>query len=261
MRSLTAVLHPHTAMEQLLVKTLAKMLLASVPALACLSAEETLNRREKSVPSISPSSSVEGRVTYTGPIPDAIPIPEALTVRHLIERDAETKGLRDAVVWLDGPSVANTQSRSIPKDPKPVQMDQQNFFFVPHVLTIEAGQEVEFLNNDLANHGIMATSFDEKNSFNIITSPASSYRHRFVATKRPVKIACPLHSGMGAWILIFQHRFFAVTESQGAFYIPRVPPGHYTLVVQHLDGDLRKKQPIVVKSHSKLKLHIVLSQN
>jgi hypothetical protein len=40
---------------------------------------------------------VEGIVTYTGPLPDPIPITEAGTVRKLIEIEPKTKGLKDAV--------------------------------------------------------------------------------------------------------------------------------------------------------------------
>src|SRR5208337_140871 len=49
---------------------------------------------------------VEGIVTYTGPPPDPIPITEAGTVRRLIEIEPKTKGLKDAVVWLDGTPAA-----------------------------------------------------------------------------------------------------------------------------------------------------------
>jgi hypothetical protein len=45
---------------------------------------------------------VEGIVTYTGLLPEPIPITEAGTVRQLIEIEPKTKGLKDAVVWLDG---------------------------------------------------------------------------------------------------------------------------------------------------------------
>ena len=101
---------------------------------------------------------VEGIVTYTGPLPDPIPITEAGTVRQLIEIEPKTKGLKDAVVWLDGTPAAGkpaTLSKA-----NPVQMDQRDYCFLPHVLAVNAGQEVEFLNNDVANHGVSAASFE-----------------------------------------------------------------------------------------------------
>jgi len=39
-------------------------------------------------------------------------------------------------------------------------MDQRDYCFVPRVLAVDAGQQVEFLNNDVANHGVSAASFE-----------------------------------------------------------------------------------------------------
>jgi len=45
---------------------------------------------------------IEGLVTYDGRLPKPIPVNEADTSRQLIEVDPKTKGLKDAVVWLEG---------------------------------------------------------------------------------------------------------------------------------------------------------------
>ena len=49
---------------------------------------------------------VEGVVTYTGPLPRPIPVIEAQAQRHLVERDAKTNGLKQAVVWVEGAEAA-----------------------------------------------------------------------------------------------------------------------------------------------------------
>src|SRR5262245_33559458 len=114
--------------------------------------------------------SIEGTVTYTGPLPRPIAVIEAQAERHLVERDAKTKGLKDAVVWIEG---AKAPARR--DDRKPAIMDQLNFFFTPHVLAVEAGQEVKFFNSDGANHGVRADSKAPQNCFNIITPPGNGY--------------------------------------------------------------------------------------
>ena len=60
---------------------------------------------------------VLGTVTYDGPVPDPIPIPEAGTVRNLIEVDPKTKGLKDAVVWLEGASASKAVEKEAPEEP------------------------------------------------------------------------------------------------------------------------------------------------
>src|SRR4051812_33279542 len=70
---------------------------------------------------------VEGIVTYDGRLPEPIHVAEAGTSRQLIEVDPKTKGLKDAIVWLEGvPEPATHQQVAN----QPVVMDQQNFFFV-----------------------------------------------------------------------------------------------------------------------------------
>jgi plastocyanin len=197
---------------------------------------------------------VAGTITYDGPLPDPIPIAEAGTVRQLVEVDPKTRGLKDAVVWLEGvhePAGAHQKLTD-----EPVVMDQQNYFFVPHVLAVEAGREVEFRNSDVANHGVTARSPEPKNGFNVMTPQGGRYVHRFVASKTPVMIGCPIHGMMAAWVFVFDHRFHAVTDPQGHFRLPPVPPGRYTLRVHHADGGLRRTEQVVVAADKLLHLHI-----
>jgi plastocyanin len=197
---------------------------------------------------------VEGVVTYTGPLPEPIPIAEAGTVRHLIEIEPKSKGLKDAVVWLEGVRAPAKPTKSIKF--ALIQMDQRDFRFVPHVLAIDAGQQVEFLNSDTANHGVSAASFEPENRFNVVTSSGGSYKHRFIASKRAIAIGCPIHGVMSAWIYVFDHPYRAVTDETGFFHLPPVPPGHYTLLLRHADGGMERRQAVVVEPGTPMQLRI-----
>jgi hypothetical protein len=54
-----------------------------------------------------------------------------------------------------------------------------------------------------------------------------------------VRVFCEIHSHMSAFILVFAHRFFAVTDDDGGYRIEGVPPGTYTVEVwnETLHGD------------------------
>jgi plastocyanin len=197
---------------------------------------------------------VEGIVTYTGPLADPIPIPEAGTERRPIEVAPETRGLKDAVVWLEGATVP----AGSPKGPKsdPIRMDQRDYQFLPHVLAITAGEEVEFLNSDAANHGVTASSPEPRNRFDVSTSPGVTYRHRFVASGRPVAIGCPIHGAMSAWIYVLDHPYHAVTDARGSFRLPPVPPGRYVLHVRHPDGGMGRRQEIDVRTPAPVRVRI-----
>jgi hypothetical protein len=135
-------------------------------------------------------------------------------------------------------------------------MDQKNFFFLPHVLAVRSGQAVEFCNNDVANHGVRASSLEPGNQFNVIIPFGGNYSHRFVTSKRHVAIGCPIHTAMAAWIFVFDHRYYAVTDKEGRFTLPPAPAGRYTLRVHHTDGGLRKTKPIILKTGEAVRLRI-----
>lgn len=197
---------------------------------------------------------VVGTVTYDGPLPDPIPIPEAGTVRHLIEVDAKTKGLKDAVIWLEGIPASEVASSEVPEEP--VVVDQRDYAFIPHVLAVEAGREVEFCNGDDANHGVTSYSPEPRNRFDLVTPPGGRQTHRFVASKSPVAIGCPVHGSMAAWVYVFDHPYHAVTSERGEFRLPAVPPGRYTLQVRHPDGGMRRQEEIVVRVGEPVRLRI-----
>lgn len=198
---------------------------------------------------------VEGIVTYTGPVPKPVPVGEAGTDRPLVEVHARTKGLKDAVAHLEG--VKAPGDRGAKK--KAAVVDQQNYFFIPHVLAVEAGQEVRFLNSDAANHGVLAASAEEKNNFNVITPPGGEYKHRFVAARSPVKLGCPLHAGMAAWVYVFDHPYFAVSDADGKFRLPAAPPGRYRLVVRHANGGLNRKVDVTLEAGKPLSVNVAFT--
>jgi hypothetical protein len=61
---------------------------------------------------------------------------------------------------------------------------------------------------------------------------------------------------MAAWLYVFDHPYRAVTGERGQSRLPPVPPGRYTLQVQHLDGGLRRQEHIVVEADKLVRLRI-----
>jgi plastocyanin len=210
--------------------------IASVFGLAARAVDEPGSSRSPRLIGIS------GTITYDGPLPDPIAVSEAATVRPLVEVDAKTKGLKEAVVWLEHEAMKPGDESS----GRPAVMDQVNFFFVPHVLAVRAGQAVEFHNSDLANHGVIAASSAAKNRFNVMVAHGERYTHRFVSSSHPVAIGCPVHAAMAAWIFVFDHPYFAVTDSRGEFRLPAIAPGRYRLHVRHPDGGMVRQTEIVI---------------
>ena len=147
--------------------------------------------------------------------------------------------LRPAVVYLD----VAPRGAFEPDEAARATMDQRDQSFVPHVLAITVGTTVDFPNSDPYFHNVFSLS--KTRSFDL-----GSYargRSKSVRFDRPgvVQVFCDIHSHMSAYILVFAHRYFAVTDAAGRYEIARVPPGTYTLNVWH-EGDVRETRSIVV---------------
>lgn len=109
------------------------------------------------------------------------------------------------------------------------RMDQRAEQFVPRLLAITVGTTVEFPNNDKTFHNVFSLS--RARTFDLGRFPPG--RAGAVRFDRPgiVPVFCDIHTHMSAYILVFTHPFFAVSDTDGRYEIPNVPPGSYTLMV------------------------------
>jgi plastocyanin len=107
-------------------------------------------------------------------------------------------------------------------------MDQRNETFVPHVLAIATGTTVDFPNSDKFYHNVFSLSKTRR--FDLGRYAAG--RSQSIRFDRPgiVRVFCDIHSHMNAYILVFGHPFFAMTEADGRYRIENVPPGSYNVV-------------------------------
>lgn len=130
-------------------------------------------------------------------------------------------------------------------EPGRARLDQRDETFVPHVLAIRVGTVVDFPNNDRTYHNVFSLSKTRR--FDL--GRYSAGHSRAVRFDRPgiVRVFCDIHSHMHAFILVFSHRFFAVTEPDGRFDLGRVPPGTYQLAAWH-EGAVRVTRTVTVNS-------------
>jgi plastocyanin len=146
--------------------------------------------------------------------------------------------LRRSVVYLESaPSLAFPDS-----EPQRATMDQRNETFVPHVLAITVGTTVDFPNSDNTYHNVF--SLRGPRPFDLGRYAAG--HSKSVRFDRPgiVRVFCEIHSHMSAFVLVFNHRYFAVTSADGRYQISRAP-GRYTLVAWN-EGAIRESRQIVI---------------
>jgi plastocyanin len=225
--------------------------------LLCLAAALSCSvRAEPTAISEAPAGAVKGRVTFHGPVPKALVPDDAGLRRDLVEVDPETRGLLHVAVHLVPAASSGVEEHGLPSSAgaglDEVVIDQVDHTFVPHLAAVRVGQVVHFTNSDPANHNVRTTAFVPRNQFNVFTGVGGSYKHRFDADPkgRPIRLGCDIHPWMSAWIFVFDHPLFGVTDEQGRFSLENVPSGGYQLVIQQPDLKYRHEQRVEVTAET-----------
>lgn len=180
---------------------------------------------------------LSGKVTFTGTPPKAKPIdmskqpecvklrPEGLKTEDVVAGPGSTLG--DVVVYVsagppDTPAVPTTA----------VNFDQQGCQYTTHVLAFRVGQDVKISNSDPFSHNIhpLAKINREWNRIQPGGTPPFSYSYE---NQEFITIKCNIHSWMRAYFVVLKTSHFAVTGEDGRFWLPDLPPGHYTVTAWH----------------------------
>jgi len=122
-------------------------------------------------------------------------------------------------------------------------MNQHNETFVPHVLAITTGTTVDFPNSDRFYHNVFSLS--KTRPFDLGRYPAGNSRAIRFDRAGIVRVFCDIHSHMNAYILVFSHPFFALTDDEGHYRIDGVPPGTYNVVAWN-EGLASDPKPVTV---------------
>jgi len=181
---------------------------------------------------VTNSGAIVGRVVLDGPPADAptqpAPAPCADSGNGG-DRIADAKGgAGDVVVWI-----ANARSGKATTVEKRYDLDIENCAFVPVVQAAVTGSTFNVFNDDRELHRLV---FLRLGTTDTLTTMPFFNDGQVVASERlasapgVVEVRCARHPGMHAYIAVFEHPYFAVTEPSGTFRIDSLPPGRYRLM-------------------------------
>jgi len=135
---------------------------------------------------------------------------------------------------------------------KPV-IDQKGLMFIPHIIAVEVGTTVEFLNSDSVAHNVfwISISGNKKLGHNLGTWPKGQKQSFKFDNPGAVPLLCNVHPEMAAYIVVTPTPYFAVTDKSGEYKIDGVPDGSYTVTAWH-EGAKNKSTPTTVAGEAKL---------
>lgn len=153
----------------------------------------------------------------------------------------------ESVVYVD-----TIAGKSFPAPTKNPVMDQKGLLFQPHILAVQQGTTVEFLNSDKVAHNVFWTNVggNKKLGHNLGTWPQGEKRSFKFDTPGAVPLLCNVHPEMAGYVVVVPTPYYATTDKSGEYKIENVPDGSYTVTAWH-EGAKNQSKPVNVSGDSK----------
>lgn len=150
------------------------------------------------------------------------------------------KSQKEVVVYLE-----KVGDQAYPSPPaEPVLLDQKSLVFSPHVMAIQKGSTVAFLNSDTTEHNIFCADEtcqivgninSKKPEFLNLGTFAGGEKASYTFERSgEAVILCKLHPEMAAYIVVLETPYFTIAEiaeatQSATFSIDNVPAGEYVV--------------------------------
>lgn len=136
-------------------------------------------------------------------------------------------GLRWAFVYV------KEGARPSPPPRAPAFLAQAGCLYRPHVLGVQVGQPLAIVNEDPLLHNVHVLPFANR-EFNFVPpTQGLEARRIFRSPEVMIRVVCDVHPWMRAWIGVLDHPYFAVTDAEGAYALPELAAGLYTVEAWH----------------------------
>ena len=144
----------------------------------------------------------------------------------------ENNGVKNVLVFIkESKSGSFADNYDSPKEAAVI--DQKGCVYVPHVLGVMVGQQLDILNSDGTLHNIHALPKVNKEFNKAMPRSKKQMSVTFDKVEAPFKVKCDVHPWMGAFVGVFEHPYFAVTDDSGSYTISGLAPGKYVVEAWH----------------------------
>ena len=191
--------------------------------------------------SVANAADITGKITLKGTPPPAVELADVKNNADCSKFHTEPVMTKHFIVGANG-ELANVvvALKGVPAKPggesaAPAKMDQKNCLYSPQILAIQTNQKLLIKNSDPVSHNVhtlpLVAGNPEKNNGQAAGQPDLTFT--FAKPENFLKFKCDIHGWMFAWVSVFDHPYFAVTDKDGKFTIKDVPPGKYTIEARH----------------------------
>jgi hypothetical protein len=205
-------------------------------------------------PAPASTATLSGKIAFEGtaPAPAKIQMSAdpycASHAQNPVTEDVKVSdgGLENVIVY-----VSSKVDASFPTPTEPVEIDQQNCHYIPHVFTMMVNQPLKVKNSDDTLHNIHA--YSEVNAqYNAGQAVKGMVNDtKFDKAEMPVPFKCDVHKWMGAYAGVFTHPYSSVSKAGGAYEF-KLAPGKYEITAWHEKYGTQKQEIEVKEGQNQL---------
>jgi Carboxypeptidase regulatory-like domain len=153
-------------------------------------------------------------------------------------------GLQNVIVYISAGAPDENFTGQV------VRLNQRGCRYAPHVIAVMTNQEVWVQNDDPVTHSVhpMAHLNPEWNRSQPPGTPPVVIRY---SQPEFIRVKCELHSWMRGVVAVFKNSHHAVTDSNGSFTLPDLPPGRYTITAWHELYGVQSREIILTEGDNK----------
>jgi Carboxypeptidase regulatory-like domain len=210
-------------------------------------------------PVVADAATITGVVKLAGTAPKAATIPMGADPYCSSQHPNGQGGQDEEVVVSPAGELANVlvyiknpPPGKYPTPSTPATLDQKGCRYYPHVQALQVDQPLQIKNDDQTLHNVhaMPAVNSQFNEGQPVQGMVSTKKFDKVEMQ-PFRVKCDVHGWMKSWMAVMPHPFYAVSQMNGTFTIPNLPPGTYTLVSWHEKYGPQEQQITVGPKESK----------
>jgi len=189
-------------------------------------------------PLLAGAATVSGKVTYTGA--PTKPEPLNMAAEPTCQKEhASSPVANESVVTGPNNALANVvvyvsagDSGQAKAPAHPVTYDQKGCQYIPHVVVVQANQDLKITNDDHFLHNIhplpkLNTEWNKAQPAGAPPIDVKFDKEEFI----PVN--CNIHPWMHGYFVVLKTSHYSLTKDNGSFSLPDLPPGKYTITAWH----------------------------
>ena len=163
--------------------------------------------------------------TFTSSAPEA---PDCVQ-KSIASIAAKARVFARSIVWIAGVNAG----KPLPVDRR-ADLSSEHCLLDPNVQAVVVGTTMNVINDEKVLHKLVFTKLGTHDTLTItpfFNAGQMVASERLAKAAGIVEVRCTRHPWTRAYIAVFDHPYFAVTERLGNFKIDSLPPGSYKLMI------------------------------